>query len=359
MKILFIVHPFLGLYKAIENEMRKQGHEVTVFQTFGQIKLDPYARTNHFPIRQKYRQWYNNHVCNMHDKFWREKIESQKEFSEKYDLLFVLGVVFVNKLFIDHLKSINNNIHAVYYAWDTLKWYDYSPMIKYFDRVYSFDLLDCRKNRQLFFLPNYWIEDTTQQNTKKEYKYDFFFVGQNSTGRYLKLKKIASYLREHNYNYYIRLVDTGGFLETFHEKCIYFIMKALFQNDENYWSYVAYHQEDDEYGIKSQKYVGSTEYKEIGNSSRCIIDIPLSLQTGMPPRFIWAVAHGKKILTTSPWALEHKFVSPSQIQVIDTENIEIPSDFLSTPICTSSDLRFCRIDQWVNTVIHLKDVEIR
>lgn len=135
-------------------------------------------------------------------------------------------------------------------------------------------------------------------------------------------------------------------------------MKTFFPHNENYRSYVAYHREEDEYGIKSRKYVGRAEYKALEQSSRCIIDIPLGVQTGMPPLFIWGCAHGKKILTTSRWALAHPFVSPSQVCVIDKEDIHIPAHFLDATVGCASDLSFCRIDQWVNTVIHLKDVEL-
>lgn len=361
MKILLIANGFRGLYKQVEEELRRQGHEVKTFVIpFIFMPDDPCGKVRHFKFRNKYRLFYNKYICNVHEKYWREQIEKTDYLSATYDMLFVLGCAFVSKLFVEHLRRYNANIKTVCYAWDSLSLYDNKPMFDYFDCVYSFDIRDCRENSKIRFLPNYWIADEQRQNEQpSDYKYDFFFIGANTAGRYLKMKKLAAYFRQHNYKYCIHVVSVGQFMTTFYEKFIYVMMSLFFKkNDEEYWSYIAYYKDkDDEYNIKSSQPIYGEEYKKLEDVSRCIIDIPLPQQTGMPPRFIWALAHGKKILTTSPWALEHSFVSPEQVAVVDIDNIHIPADFLNTPLRTKPDLSFCRLDNWVDTIINMKETK--
>lgn len=53
MKILFIANPHLDLYKDIEAELQKQGHEVvTIADKI--LKIDPFYKSGNFLFLKKY-----------------------------------------------------------------------------------------------------------------------------------------------------------------------------------------------------------------------------------------------------------------------------------------------------------------
>lgn len=357
MRILFLADDYQGLARPIEEEMKRQGHDVTVaYMRQDCVKHDPYRSRKRLKFRRYFSLWYQQHICNEYDQYWREQIGKNEAFSKAYDIFFVINGITVNEYLIKHLKQYNPNLKTILYLWDCTAFYHFQRLYPLFDIVYSFDIGDCECDDRLNLLPMYYTESKTATKHNANGKtYDFFFIGSNWDGRYLDMKKIAAYLKGNNFSYCIRVVDSRWFSWTRKDRIRYKLLQLLLPNEKKYFGYVAFNRDEDTLNIKSKKSIGKDEYDALMDASKVVIDFyGKEEQTGLSPRFMWALAHGKKIVTNNPHVYRYKFVSPAQVQVIDIDNMHLSSDFVNTPISRSTDITFCRIDNWVRTLLSMK-----
>lgn len=357
MKILFLADDYQGLARPIEEEMKRQGHDVTpVYMVQNCVKHDPYRARKRLKFRRYFSLWYQKYVCNEYNQYWQETISKKKAFSNAYDILFVINGITVNEYLMNHLKQFNPNIKTVLYLWDCTAFYHFQRLFPLFDMVYSFDIGDCERDKRLNLLPMYYMETkaTTEQKANTN-SYDFFFIGSNWDGRYLDMKKIATYLKRENYTYCIKVVDERWFSWTRRDRIRYKLLRLLLPNEKKYFGYVAFNRDDDTLHIKSRKSILKDEYNALMDASKVVVDFyGKEEQTGLSPRFIWALAHGKKIVTNNPHVYRYKFVSPKQVQVINIDDMHISPNFVNTPISHIPDISFCRIDNWVSTLLSMK-----
>jgi len=84
-------------------------------------------------------------------------------------------------------------------------------------------------------------------------------------------------------------------------------------------------------------------------NSTCILDTDRPTQTGTTPRVIWALALGKKIVSTNTNLLRLPFYDDKQIKIIDRSNPIIDIDFINEPFekKNADYLIELRIDNWV------------
>ncbi len=345
MKILFIANPHLNLYQDIKQELKRQGHKVSVFKdTF--VKGDPYLVSVRF---HKIRIFLNRKFFKVHKKYWDKVISNDSRFSEFYDLLLVLSGMSVDELLIKHLKQINPFLKTVFYTWDSCSYYRYDRLIPFFDKSYTFDLYDVRNMEGWRLLPIYYKPMVTLDQSSIEY--DLFCVGTNHDGRYTFFRKLLTPIEGRGLSYYIKLVVLSTNISI--KKLLkYYFYRSLGFN-VSFGDDIDFLKGKDPLGLRKDSFLASEEYNEICKKSRCIIDTQRSNQTGLTARFIWALSNRKKILTTNKYALEYDFVNPEQVKILDECMPSIPIEFVKNDFKYSDkfDMSFLRIDNWVKELL--------
>ena len=352
MKILFIAYTTLDLYKPIESEMRRQGHDVTtVLYRANDIKHDPYKIGGRL---RRMKKFLFIDIYNIHDSYWKKRISDTKELSDKYDFLFVLSGTSVGKFLINYIENQNPRIKKVLYTWDNLKYYDFRRLFPYFDKCYTFDIWDYKNNSEFSFLPIYYEED--KEAIKEEsFKYDLFHIGSNHSGRYSFIQKLMPQILSYGFSYYIKVIGNGkvslNLISKLHLLADRLKIKRLPEDEKESLEFV---NSNDLYQIKAYNTISPDNYNCICRQSKVVIDTQRSNQSGLTARFMWALGNGKRIITTNRFAYEYAFVGRSQVQVVDFENPILPVDFIkqsNTQSKPNQDILQYRIDNWVKTVL--------
>lgn len=339
MKILFIAFPYMNLYKDIIKEMEKQGHRVTFFEDKS-IKGDVKNLT--------FSKWFGLRKIlwkNRIKRYWQNAISANEILSCEYDVLFVLTGYSIDSIIIDHLININPKIKTVFYTWDTCNYYTFEKFLPLFDKSYTFDIEDSKKDPRWILLPIY--HKCKVPITRKSHKYDISIIGTNHDGRYSIVKRLLPQIKELGLKYYIRIVEIQskvplkllmkyrlGLLSTYEEEEIKLLLGI------------------ERFEYLTRNIISYDEYEEVSNSSLCILDTHRDSQSGLTARFMWALACGKKIITTNPHALEYNFVNPSQVCVLGND-LQIPKEFLLKQL-TQDMLSYVdqfSLENWVKIIL--------
>lgn len=241
--------------------------------------------------------------------------------SNDYDYIFIIKGYTLNKEFLLSLKSLNPKAKTILYQWDSLRRLNNFQEIKpFFDKIYSFDRVDCEENDELYFLPLFYRQRLTEQI--KEFDFDISFIGWYHSDRFRIVKKINDYMTKNNLRqkFYI----STGLITFFKLKDPIIKLKALKYND----------------------------YLDIVRRSRVVLDISHPDQTGLTMRTIELLASGKKIITTNSDIVNYDFYNKDNILVIDRENPIIDKSFIFSE-CNSNNVEFINrysIESWLGEI---------
>lgn len=105
--------------------------------------------------------------------------------------------------------------------------------------------------------------------------------------------------------------------------------------------------------IAMEGVIPPVEYAEIMRHTACVLDTDRGSQSGITPRVIWALAMGKKIISTNRNLLRAPFYSPEQIFIIDRESPVIDIDFIkdNRTFSIHPEIEKARLDKWVKNFI--------
>lgn len=243
-----------------------------------------------------------------------------------YDCIFVINGESLNSSSIKFLKSISNSI--ILYLWDSFNNKKYiSEKIKLYSRSFSFDYSDTKKNKELFFLPLFFIE--YKKPTNKKYKFDLFFVGTEHSSRFKKILKIVKFSKSNYVKFY------------FQAKW-FFYLKVFF-------------------GLISLKYKNLFTLKKIPydeyifnlSNSKCVIDFAHPSQTGLTMRTIESVGLSKKIITDNQNIKNYSFYNSENIFILtDGYKDDDLIKFIKTDIQQYPNVKNYSIDSWLKTIFH-------
>ncbi len=95
------------------------------------------------------------------------------------------------------------------------------------------------------------------------------------------------------------------------------------------------------------------EVQQIMLSSRCVIDTDIEKQTGVTPRLLWALAIGKKVITTNKDIVKMPFYNSAQIKIVDRDNPILDVDFVKEEkhFVPQQTIERLRIDRWINYLL--------
>lgn len=316
MRILLLAPKYMGLYKSILIELEKQGHNV-VFIEDDSFKFDYRYQYRHDVI-EKIRNVILKKLsvyCIDKKQYWDSILRGIGDL--RFDVIFVVNGFSYDNYLLQELRKYNNEIKTRLYLWDNLYVYDFSYVINDFQKCYTLDYLDSTVNEKLCFLPAFWTKE--KNKNEKELLYDVFMVGTNHDDRYSITKKVIKQLNHMKSPYFIKIIDRFRF-------CSDLII---------------------------HKYIPSDEYTKLMEQSRCILDTERPSQTGPTVRMIWALALGKKIITTNTFMTRMPFFNPKQIAILDrnhpiVEELFVKSDDTFQP---NEYIMELRIDNWVRKIL--------
>lgn len=245
-----------------------------------------------------------------------------------------------------HLRKVNPMIKTCLYIWDTNEYYNFVRNIKYFDKRFSFDLRDCVNNEGLLFLPFYWVNIPYMNETK----YDISIIGSDHDGRFEIIDKLYSQIKKNLKSYFIKIVISPYPFYRYPQFKIklYRLLRYKWYVDMiKKWNY----KKNQEFTTIDYYPYGDVE--KIIATSRCILDTDRECQFGTTPRMIWALAFGKKVITTNKNIAIFPFFNEKQIRIIDRNNPILDWNFITSKYtCKNSDyIESLRIDRWINNFI--------
>ena len=247
---------------------------------------------------------YINHYYN---KIIKETL--QKE----YDYVFFIKGESISASNVRRLKQFHPEANFIIYHWDSIANNSNAQnLLPYFDRVFSFDKIDCER-LGLHFLPLFYTPDYANiPYYDKEIKYDMLFVGTTHSDRYKLVKRIEE-----------QIIKMGWLCLTW----FYFPSKILYYKMKIQNSYLrqipvhTFHFKPMSKELLLQLYAGS----------RIIIDVQHPKQTGLTMRCIETLGAKRKLITTNYYIIEYDFYNPDNILVVDRNLPYVPEKFLNEP----------------------------
>ena len=247
---------------------------------------------------------YINHYYN---KIIKETLQ------QDYDYVFFIKGESISASNVRRLKQFHPEANFIIYHWDSIANNSNAQnLLPYFDRVFSFDKIDCER-LGLHFLPLFYTPDYANiPYYDKEIKYDMLFVGTTHSDRYKLVKRIEE-----------QIIKMGGLCLTW----FYFPSKILYYKMKIQNSYLrqipvhTFHFKPMSKELLLQLYAGS----------RIIIDVQHPKQTGLTMRCIETLGAKRKLITTNYYITEYDFYNPDNILVVDRNLPYVPEKFLNEP----------------------------
>ena len=333
----------MGLHISIIKELKKQGHEVVWIDD----KDIPYnfriPRTPQNRIRCK----INACIKRPHKAYWHKIWKNRSvNFRQPFDVFFCINGRSLCPELFSWLNAMPN-IKKVLYLWDSESIFDFFYYRDEFDKIYTFDQEDAQKYTNVRFLPLFWFD--TKESTEK--KYDISIIGTDHDNRYDIVERILPQVKETRLSYFFKIM--------------------IFKPD---FSHIAFYKTRLKYSSSLQKIVKNSEdiyykrlsseiamtqpispevYNHIMDQTSCILDTDRGTQSGTTPRAIWALAKGKKIISTNRNFLNAPFYNSEQIRIIDRDNPILDIDFIKNDKLFDMHPYFekLRLDNWVKEIM--------
>ncbi len=227
-----------------------------------------------------------------HDKIIAKRIQN---LQDKYVLIFIIRPDLLSNDVLLLLKSKTSNFIAYY--WDSMSFFPRKKSIlAFFDKVYSFDVADC-KNYGLTFLSNfYYYEPSPPIETYKM----VFCISHLEKRRFLLFNKMGQFLEDSHIAFRFLTKQSKNKLKS---------------------KYVEYLKDEMPYA----------EMLHLLNQYDIILDIAKPQQNGLFFRIFESMGMNKKVITNNCAVMNYDFYFPNNICVVDFDRLTIPESFFETP----------------------------
>lgn len=257
---------------------------------------------------------------------------------KKYNYFLLIKGEAVPEFFLKKIKELNPEVQTIYYNFDSLEEYPkLVPLLKYFDKKFTFDRKDAH-DYGLHFRPLFYLDEYKNAKTDQDSQnLDICFIGSAHTDRYLigeKIKKIADESMLRTYFYYYAM---GRFV---------FLLKKIFDKKLKYFNPKKI----------SFKKLSHHQIIDFYKRSKAILDINKPFQNGLTIRTFEALAMGKKLITTNLDVINYPFYTPQNIYAVDRNNIDIELGFFQSEFkeLDEKTLYMMSLDSWVECLF-IKD----
>lgn len=303
--------------KFIENALLGLGYEVDIYFDFSTDS-----------IYQKYKG-RKSIILEMYLQIFKLKILKSVKRNKYNKVLVIRGSGLDNDFFIK-LKRMQLNSIFYMYQWDSIKNFNYLGIIHNFDKIYSFDSVDCinQSHSNINYIPLFFVQKGSYNLNKK---FDVFFVGGVTLERYYWLKKFEGLLSKNKLTFYFyRYISPAQYINL--------LFKGKFLNP---------------FKLK----FASLNYKRMShlfNNSKSIIDIAHEHQSGLTMRTFDALANYCKIVTNNSFIENEEFYNAKNIFSTSLKDLDIIDDissFIKEPFVENHNIDNYHICEWLKKVL--------
>ncbi len=299
-RVLLFIPKFFDLSKKVETELNNLGAIVDAYNEKSISSALNRALLKVVPFIFKLHTY----------KYYRSILNKIK--NNKYNYVLFIDCQMADSRVLSMYRASIPDAKFILYLWDSLaNLRNTTSKFKYFDKVLSFDRIDCINNPSIFFRPLFYsinkncIIDNNQI-------YDISFVGTIHSDRYSIIKKVSKICEENNYKLFVFKYLQSSFIYYFYK-----IIKPEF--------------EDTKYADFSYKSIANTDVQRIISESKIILDINNPKQDGLTTRPIEALVNGKKLITTCSDIKNYDFYNSKNVLIIDRNKPTISRDFVDMP----------------------------
>jgi hypothetical protein len=264
--------------------------------------------------------------------FEKKYIDSMLEKISKntFDIVFTIrgGYFSSESLETLHLKLPEAKFYM--YQWDSVKQNNYLPIMKYFDRVQTFDMVDA-KEYGIAYLPLFYTNEYKKlQNKKEDPQYDIVFFGAYHSDRLEIIKKIDTISKDKElvFKYHLFITKLALF------KLI--MTKKISLLDIKYFK---------TFSLPLHTII------ETYKVSKAVLDVELEIQNGFTIRTIEALGANLKLLTTNKNIKKSDFYNAETMMWIDRDSIKINQRFFDKTYPPSLALEKFYIDRWLENIL--------
>ncbi len=292
-RLLLLMPRFMDYEKSLKEYLNRK-YEICWLDSdeFDQEILDKFSKCNkiRWGVRHLFRKCFN-HDLEKAEGFFLEN-ELNKIILEKnyFSVVFCINGSYLSDEFYKKVRMLNPNARYIYYAWDDVSNLIKKNHIRYFDEIYSYNIIECKKNKWNY-LPVFVQESGVGHS--KEDKYDIVFIGSLNDDR----RKIADDLYEKyssSYRLFIYLYDKEN------------IGGRFCHNSP----------------------LTNKQYISIMREAKAILDVPQICQKGPTTRAFDALLTETKVITVNKYMQYYPVYSDNMI-IVDRDNIEIPYEFIN------------------------------
>lgn len=328
MNILLIMPNFFSYPKAIVREIERLGHQVDFYddRPSKSALMKAAIRLN----KQFAKPWI------LHYEKWLLDQTKKKEYDK---VLVVSGQSFCfSQSFMKRLRGQQETAEFILYQWDSEENFSYiATMHRFFDRLFSFDPLDCQKNVEMQFLPLFFSEDYERINkiARSESIHDILFVGTAHPSKFTFIKQIANAVKPllSRQNIYFYLPSK-----------LLFYFRRLTATEFKHAKFTDFH----------YTALSTNEILDSIRTSWCVIDSPQSNQRGLTMRTLETMGAKRKMITSNKNIIHYDFYNPNNIYVFDGE-VDLKDPFFSTEYSDVPNHIYQKysLKNWVNTLLVL------
>lgn len=316
-RILFIAPKFYHYHTEVIKSLESQGANVIFYQEMIQSII--------YRVSNKFSKKLESYLKN---KYLNSILENT--LNDMYDIVFVIRGGYLSPSWLERLHVKLPNAKFFMYQWDSTRQNNYLPLIKYFDKVQTFDMVDAKKY-DLAYLPLFYTNQYKKlQKDKKKSKYNLVFFGAYHSDRLEIIKYIDELFKENNlifkYHLYITRLALFRLLLT----------RVVSLKDIHFF--------------KTHS-VSLNEIIETYIEADAVLDIELSIQNGLTMRTFETLGANLKLVTTNKNIKKEIFYDSQRIMYIDRDNIQIDLDFFKKENNFDNKFEEFNIDTWVQKIL--------
>lgn len=316
-RVLFIGYEYYEYHKLILKGLRKYALSIDYFPVMNySLRYTIYRRLSHklfLTLSEKHGQ----------------QILKRTE-GKDYDVVFVIQGQQLSRNFFNTLKQRYVDAYWVNYHWDAVRKTEYGNTlldnIPYFDKIYSFDLSDAKKHKNLTYLPLF----SSLPDVSRKYTHNgILFVGSlTNIMRYRSIIAFKKYAKSSNLKFeFFFVMDVRDFFK--------FLMRGILVRNVRFKKFSSY------------------DISSLYQDYKIILDVPNQIQSGFTMRVIEVLSSGRKLVTTNDRIVETDLYKASNVAVINIDDIDIDAEFLSGEF-QDMDMTEYSLDNWIKTILRIE-----
>lgn len=282
--ILFICPVFNGYEKIIKKTLEHSGLYDKVFfiQDCPLQSISLWASIKNISgvLQERFLELYNDRIVRLVE-------------NNKINTIFIIKGEYIYPQTLSKIRDILR-VEIIIYQWDSLRNNPNALNLRpYADRFYTFDPVDSTQNSLLYLPLFYSWEEAGFVNKKNRQIYDVFYVGGYMKSRIPYIHKMRDICKSNNLSYFFWSFERlGSFIKNFKH----------FYSDFNDITF---------------RHLSYKRYFDYLCMSKCVLDIPSPMQTGLTMRTMETLSLGKKLITTNQ-SIKGELFFNSNVLVIDS-----------------------------------------